>query len=86
MILDMIEQTYELKLERRPIVFTKKSFKFPDAIDHKNKVIYEVDEKHHKLLKQSVKDKIREREILEIYPDYKFIRIDEQEFLKKFHL
>lgn len=81
-ILDMIERIYDLKLERHRTIFTKKGFRVPDAIDHKNKVIYEVDEKYHEKIKEN--DKKRETEILEIYPDYRFIRINEKEFLDKF--
>ena len=82
-ILDFIEQTNNIKLERHPVIFTKSSFCFPDAIDHVNKIIYEVDEKYHYWNRQQIKDEIREKEILEIYPDYIFIRLNEEELLNK---
>ena len=78
-ILDFIERIYDLNLIRHPIVFTKKTFRFPDAIDYKNKIIYEVDEHYHN--RQKIQDKLREDEILELYPEYKFIRLNEKEFL-----
>jgi hypothetical protein len=85
MILDFYEQLYKLKLERHAIIFTKKTFRFPDSINHQNKTIYEIDEEHHFAnTKQFIEDREREKEILEIYPDYKFVRIKEKEFLDKY--
>jgi hypothetical protein len=84
MILDFIERTYNLNLERHPRIFTKKTFRYPDAIDYENKIIYEVDEHYHTYINQQIKDEKREKEILEIYPDFKFVRINEKDFLEKF--
>lgn len=49
-----------------------------DAIDFKNKIIIEYDEKKHfKNGKLKEKDIIRQQEIEELYPNFKFIRINE---------
>ena len=82
-ILDFVERINNIELERHPVIFTKNSFKFPDAIDHKNKIIYEVDEDYHYSIKQQLNDELREKEILEIYPNYKFLRLNEKEFMNK---
>jgi hypothetical protein len=83
MILDFVERINDITLHRHPVVFTKSTFRFPDAIDYKNKIIYEVDEKYHNSVKQQINDEIREKEILEIYPNYKFLRLDENEFINR---
>ena len=53
---------------------------WPDAIDFKNKIIIEYDEKRHfnKNGKLRKKDIIRQKEIQNHYPDFKFLRIKQE--------
>jgi len=48
---------------------------WPDYIDFNNNLIMEYDEKHHSKPKNKSKDVIRQKEIQQLYPDFKFIRI-----------
>ena len=50
-----------------------------DYINHDLKLIIEYDEKYHQNKNQRKKDMKRQREIQEIYPDYEFKRINDQE-------
>jgi len=49
---------------------------FPDYINFEKKIIIEWDEKYHKYRKE--KDKQRQKEIQEFYPDFKFLRYKEE--------
>jgi len=49
---------------------------FVDAIDFKNKIIIEYDEKHHfKNGKLKKEDIVRQKEIEKLYPNFEFIRV-----------
>jgi len=74
-LLNSIEATSNIIIERQYPVYINNSYKFIDGYDSVNKVAYEIDEPHHK--SRLVEDFIREREIKEKLK-CEFIRIKDR--------
>jgi very-short-patch-repair endonuclease len=54
-----------------------KEKRWVDYINFEKKLIIEWDEKYHLREKKKMKDITREKEIKELFPDFKFVRIQE---------
>jgi len=79
-ILNKIEKTQNVKLERQFPVWNGKSYYRIDGFDKIHNVAYEIDEKYHN--NRKIEDQIREQNIIDNI-GCKFVRINEQQFLQQ---
>jgi len=80
-ILKMLRIPYE---KNKALLVRKNFHRYPDFYIAAYKLIVEIDGGYHDNPEQQLKDKVREQELLKIRPDFKIIRITNEELDKSF--
>ena len=81
-ILNYYEKENNIKLDRDGIIFiNEKKYFLPDGIDYNNKIIIEIDETYHNRNIIKKYDIERDKQILQVLPEFKIVRLIEKDLL-----